>query len=531
MADLKQNAGTEINALSALFAIALIALLMIPFALVRAAAGEDVIARASVASVLEGGISGAISALGGAPRVQPDRPAGERRASTAVMGQAEGGLAAATVKSQGPRAELLRRSWPYILAALTLTLVSLLVIYRSARRAVLGLVKSQSELRRALEAAEHANNAKSDFLASMSHEIRTPLNGVMGVLHLLRDDPNSNDGGLLLEKALESGEVVTALINDVLDLSKIEAGRMSLDPTPTDLKSVFDSVAVFFTAQCRQKGIVFELDVAAGVGWAMLDALRLRQCLFNLVGNAVKFTADGGVKVAAELREGRNGPMLLVSISDTGIGIAETAQAALFERFKQADGSTSRTYGGTGLGLAITRHLAELMDGGVRFVSAPGTGSTFRLEVAAPPASPDRAAAEADAAGMPLIGLRVLVVDDNATNRLIVSTLLGRLGAEVVTAEGGAIAIELAQVSVFDLILMDIQMPQMDGLETTRRLRASSGPVARIPIIALTANVLHDQVRSYRAAGMDGVVSKPISPALLLAEILRLSGEEMKIAV
>jgi CheY-like chemotaxis protein len=251
------------------------------------------------------------------------------------------------------------------------------------------------------------------------------------------------------------------------------------------------------------------------------DPVRLRQALFNLIGNAVKFTERGGVVV----RFGRTPEgQLRFEVEDSGVGVPAAAQAHIFDRFNQGDASTTRRFGGSGLGLAITRKLAGLMGGDVGFRSVEGRGSTFWLDIAAAPAQPE-AAAQAPADGV-LDGLRILVVEDNPTNRIIATKLLEQLGASVETAADGFLGVEAAAHGGFDLILMDVQMPGMDGLEAARRIRALPAPVGATPIVALTANVLSHQSQAYLAAGMNGVVGKPISPAALLQEVARLGGAE-----
>jgi CheY-like chemotaxis protein len=255
------------------------------------------------------------------------------------------------------------------------------------------------------------------------------------------------------------------------------------------------------------------------LSWAEIDPLRFRQCLFNLIGNAVKFTAVGVVTVTAR----RDADAVIVEVRDTGIGIPESVKASLFQRFQQGDGSMTRTFGGTGLGLAITRRLAEAMGGGVRFDSTLWEGSSFWLSVQAPKVrKPVRPEPLPPAPAAALEGLKVLVVDDNATNLLIASRILAQWGAVVVTAPSGSAAIACVGTESFDLVLMDIQMPEMDGVETTRRLRQDSALPAETPIVALTANALDEQRRAYLAAGMNGVISKPIMPVVMLTEILRL---------
>jgi CheY-like chemotaxis protein len=250
------------------------------------------------------------------------------------------------------------------------------------------------------------------------------------------------------------------------------------------------------------------------------DPVRLRQALFNLIGNAVKFTESGGVIVRLRQFPGR----LRFEVEDTGVGIPEGSQERVFERFDQGDASTTRRFGGSGLGLSITRKLAQMLGGDVGFTSQEGVGSTFWLEVAAEAAHAEIVSTAAP--GAVLDGLRVLVVEDNPTNRMIATKLLEQLGAEVETAPDGYLGVEAAARGGFDVILMDVQMPGIDGLEAARRIRALGPPISQIPIVALTANVLAHQRSAYLDAGMDGVVGKPISPGALLAEIARLCAED-----
>ena len=396
-----------------------------------------------------------------------------------------------------------------------------------ARKAV-GLVlhiyeKTTPEL--ALLAAERAalgaSDAKAQFLANMSHEIRTPMNGVLGVMHVLKRELPAGDSADLLGEALAAGQMLSTLLDDVIDISRIEAGRLDLNREPVDPRELVRGVARLLAGQASHKGLRLELDLADDLGWIETDPTRVRQALFNLVGNAVKFTLKGSVTVRARRVMTADGQRLVFDVIDTGIGVPLEAQASLFERFQQADASTTRRFGGSGLGLAITRKLAQMLGGEVAFRSTPGEGSTFTLTIAAPPAAPP-AALEAEADDL-LEGLKVLVVEDNPTNQLVARRILEQLGARVSVADDGAAGVEAARIGAFHLILMDVQMPGMDGLEASRRIRALPGPEARAPIIALTANVMAHQRAAYRAAGMDGVAAKPISPAALVAEILRLS--------
>ncbi|KRA64658.1 histidine kinase [Caulobacter sp. Root656] len=384
------------------------------------------------------------------------------------------------------------------------------------KRAELALVEAE-------RAAQAANDAKAQFLANMSHEIRTPMNGVLGVMHLLKREKLPGEADHLLGEALACGRMLSTLLDDVIDFSRIEAGRLDVTQEAVDPCELAMGVARLLRAQAEHKGLQLHVD-APDIGLVLTDPSRLRQALFNLVGNAVKFTLAGSVTLKVRRLDGGE-PRVVFEVTDTGVGIAAEAQARLFERFQQADASTTRRFGGSGLGLAITRRLAQMMGGEVVFTSREGVGSTFLLTIAAPPAQ--ARAAEAEMADGLLEGLRILVVEDNATNRLVARRILEQLGASVETAEDGLDGVTTAARG-FDLILMDVQMPGIDGLEAARRIRNLPGPAARTPIIALTANVLSHQRAAYLAAGMDGVAAKPISPTALIGEIVRLAGGEVQ---
>ncbi|RYF90850.1 MAG: response regulator [Caulobacteraceae bacterium] len=386
---------------------------------------------------------------------------------------------------------------------------------------VVGITQDVTELAEARDAALTAAEVKAQFLANMSHEIRTPMNGVLGVLHLLKHEALSEDGRSLLQEALGCGAMLAELLNDIIDFSRIEAGKLDLCPEPIRPADLLESVASLLAQQARDKALYLKVE-SEDCGWAMVDPVRLRQVLFNLIGNAVKFTAHGGVTLRLKSDGGGADRSLIFEIADTGIGIEAEAQDHMFERFRQADGSATRRFGGSGLGLAIARGLVEQMGGSIGLDSTPGQGSIFRVEIAGPVCEAPAAEVSEDDDGM-LGGLRVLVVEDNATNRLIATRLLEHLGASVTTADDGAQGLDAAGRQAFDLIFMDIQMPVMDGLAATAAIRALDAPAARTPIIAMTANAMAHQVESYMAGGMNGWIAKPLSPAALVrtvAEVL-----------
>ena len=384
-------------------------------------------------------------------------------------------------------------------------------------------------LQEAIADARRANHAKSDFLARMSHEVRTPLNAITGLCRMVLDTPLAAQQREHLEQVLQSSDALLGIINDILDYSKIEAGGLRLESIPFDIGQVFQSVGSLFTAKAQAQGLKLSFVGADEVPRPLLgDALRLGQILINLVGNAIKFTSQGEVAVSVEVAERlpEHGISLAFAVRDTGIGIPADQHAHLFAPFTQADSSITRRFGGTGLGLAICQQLVELMGGHITLESTPGQGSTFRFTIRLQrPAESEQTAIPAvdgkKTANLPRwAGERILLVDDIAINRTIASALLQRVGLEVGVASNGQEALDLLARETFSLVLMDIQMPVMDGLTATRLIRAQP-QLQALPIIAMTAHATSEDQEQTHLAGMNEHLVKPIVPQLLYAALSR----------
>ncbi|MBO9502132.1 response regulator [Brevundimonas sp. A19_0] len=388
------------------------------------------------------------------------------------------------------------------------------------------LKRDAQALAEARDAAEAANAAKSQFLANMSHEIRTPLNGVIGVAQALSHTNLSEEQRNMLKLIDASGRTLQILLSDILDLARVESGRLQLTPEPMDLHLAVEEAAQLYAESAREKGLQYMVEIADDCPrWIEGDVVRLKQILTNLVSNAVKFTAEGMVQLtigAAVEASGRE--TLRLAVSDTGIGFDAATRDRLFSRFEQADGGITRQFGGSGLGLAICRQLAEMMGGTLDCESEPGGGACFMLSVPLKRVAAPVAEAPAAPVAESREGLTILVADDHPTNRKVVELILSQVGARMVLVENGQQAVDAYREDRFDIVLMDMQMPVMDGLTATREIRSieASDGRGRTPVVMLTANALAEHVAAAQAAGADRHLAKPFDAAELIETVTQL---------
>ncbi len=401
-----------------------------------------------------------------------------------------------------------------------------------------GLVDAVQAERQARELAEAADKAKSELLALVSHELRTPMGAIISMAELLLASPLDTTQRRYGETLQQSARSLLTVLNDILDFSKLEAGRFELDYAPFDLHDLVQNLAAGLQARASEKGLASGLDIGASCPrFVKGDAGRIRQIVGNLIDNALKFSSEGSVRLRASARETGGKLVLRFDVTDTGIGLSKAEQERLFQPYVQVDRAIVSQYGGTGLGLSIARRLARLMDGEIGCESVAGQGSLFfatipaeRVEASSPHAAREVKEAQPDG----VLSGHILVVEDNAVNRMLIGAYLDEFGLSHDTVETGAAAIIRLAAKSYDLVLMDIMMPELDGIETTRRIRELHGPSAEVPILALTANAMKGDREQYLAAGMDAYVSKPIRGRELyaaLAPFLALDEDDEPMAV
>jgi signal transduction histidine kinase/ActR/RegA family two-component response regulator len=412
----------------------------------------------------------------------------------------------------------------------TLSFKKIAIRHSDASEYVLTITEDVTEQQRQMRALEEANSkaeaanmAKSAFLSNMSHEIRTPLNGVVGIADVLATSPLAHDQCEMVEAIRSSGRVLERLLGDILDSARIEAGRLEIRPEPACLAAIVRAAASLAAPLASLKGLQFETEIPDDANaWVKVDEVRISQILNNLLSNAIKFTERGRVTLAVHRAEGASNDWI-VTVSDTGIGFDSAQRDLIFGRFEQADGSITRKFGGTGLGLSISRQLAEMMGGVLDCDSTPGSGSTFVLKLPLQACDPPavQPVTGTEPAMMSDVPLRVLLADDHAVNRKVVSLILAQIGVQLTEVEDGDQAIEAFAAGQYDLVLMDMQMPRVDGLTATRKIRTieQRRGGGRTPVFMLTANAMNEHARASLHAGADMHLAKPITSQALLNAI------------
>ena len=405
--------------------------------------------------------------------------------------------------------------WLVAMQAVVLLLASVGLWVRHLRlsKERLALQTLNHELVRATEAAQQANHSKSQFLANMSHELRTPFNGMLGMIELLQESQLSPEQHEQLLTAKKSAQHLLNILNDILDMSALDAGKLRIHPEAVKMYDLVHDVHQLFVAQGVLKQLKMPLDWSEhNPEWVMTDATRIRQILLNLLNNAIKFTEQGFVKLRVSAQVEGEQAIWTIEVQDSGIGIDANKIDQLFQRFQQADDSATRRFGGTGLGLDISRKLAQMLGGDIAVVSQRGKGSTFTATLRTPLANPPKPLLNTESTVMASSALQVLVAEDHPINQKVVGLLLKKLGHQVTFAANGLEALEHARSKRFDMILMDVHMPEMDGIESTEKIRALPAPLGLVPIVALSADVMNEAKDRALAVGMNAFISKPVQP-------------------
>jgi len=413
----------------------------------------------------------------------------------------------------------------YVLLASTWTLQAGNIVVTTLGP-LIAIMKFGQRLESERQRAEDANEAKSNFLATMSHELRTPMTAILGISDLLLGDRLSQSQTAQVSRLRKSARALLDLLNELLDFSKIEADKLVITPVSFSLMELVGEVDALLSPLAKEKDLAFRVEYQPDMKDALIgDAVRLRQILINLMGNAIKFTDAGSIVLrVSQKRRDDDAILLCCDVVDTGIGMSTKLQTTLFQPFVQGNQGFRRRYEGTGLGLAITKRLLQLMKGEISFSSSPGAGSTFSFLVPVSLDTGDSPTGSASTAPplRPSRRLRILVADDNETNRYLIEMMLSRWGHEVVCVENGAEALERIQTDTYDVVLMDVHMPVLDGIAATREIRQLGGNVNKLRVVGLTADVLEDHCKSCLAAGMDAVVGKPVDWVVLSTELDRL---------